>query len=93
MLETSKDKDREKSDEILRRLLKTPPEPGRKARVSEGDQKQKLGGRPTRKTARKSLSRSRRFFMVSTTAVALRRLARHNRKSGESNRKTNYNDG
>lgn len=41
-----KDKDQEKGDEVLRRLLKTPPDPGRKSRTSESDQERKPGGNP-----------------------------------------------
>ena len=44
-----KDQDQAKGDEILRRMLKTPPDPGRKSRASEMDQKQKPGGRPVKK--------------------------------------------
>ncbi len=36
-------------DEILRRLLKTPPDPGHKARASEADQKRKPGSAPVKK--------------------------------------------
>lgn len=48
MSETPKDKDQEKGDEVLRRLLKTPPDPGHKARASERDQKKKPGGNPAK---------------------------------------------
>lgn len=44
MAKTLKDDDQDKGDEVLRRLLKTPTDSGRKARTSGQDQKQKPGG-------------------------------------------------
>ncbi|WP_292506479.1 hypothetical protein [Mesorhizobium sp.] len=41
MPETSKDKDQEKGDEVLRRLLKTPPKPHQKTGSSEKPDKKK----------------------------------------------------
>ena len=48
MPESPKDKDQEKGDEVLRRLLKTPPDPSHKSRASEKDQKQKPDGHPAK---------------------------------------------
>ncbi|WP_422373304.1 hypothetical protein [Hoeflea sp.] len=42
-------KDQEKGDEVLRRLLKTPPDPGHKSRTSDSGQKTKPGGTPAQK--------------------------------------------
>jgi hypothetical protein len=42
-----KNEDQEKGDQLLR-PLKTPPDPGHKARASESDQKQKPGGNPAK---------------------------------------------
>jgi hypothetical protein len=44
-----KDSDMEKGDEVLHRLLKTPPDPGHKARASERDQKKKPDDDPAKK--------------------------------------------
>lgn len=49
MPEPASDKDQEKGDEVLRRLLKTPPDPGHKPRASEKDQKRKPDGTPAKK--------------------------------------------
>lgn len=48
MSDTDKDEDQERGDEVLRRLLKTPPDPGHKARASESDQKKKPGDSPAK---------------------------------------------
>jgi hypothetical protein len=38
---TTPNKDQDQGDEVLRRLLKTPPDPGRKAGASKPDQKKR----------------------------------------------------
>ncbi|WP_349433485.1 hypothetical protein [Pararhizobium sp. A13] len=42
------DIDEKKGDEVLRRMLKTPPQPDVKPQVSKGGLKQKPGGNPAK---------------------------------------------
>lgn len=48
MSETSKDDDKDDGDEVMRHLLKTPPDPARKARTSAPGHKLKPGGNPAK---------------------------------------------